>query len=75
MSFKGKSHSEETKKKIAESRKKYVGKKHPRYGAEWSDDQRAKYILTMHQKRLEEQQVKSFLIKYDSQFRRFKEKV
>jgi hypothetical protein len=72
MSFKGKTHSEETKKKIAESRKKYVGKKHPRYGAEWTDEQRAKFILTMHNKRLEDQKLKMFLIKYDSQFRRFK---
>ena len=74
MSFKGKSHSEETKKKIAASRKKYVGKNHPRFGAEWTDEQRAKYILTMHQKQLEEKQLKMFLIKYDSQFRNFKNK-
>jgi hypothetical protein len=73
MAFTGKKHTEETKRKIAESRKKYIGKKHPRYGAEWTDEQRAKYILTMHQRRLEDNQIKMFLIKYDSQFRRFKE--
>jgi len=73
MAFTGKRHTEETKKKIAESRKKYIGKKHPRYGAEWTDEQRAKYLLTMHQRKLEDNQVKMFLIKYDSQFRRFKE--
>ena len=73
MSFAGKKHSQETKDRIAASRKKYVGKKHPRYGAEWSDDQRAKYTLTMHQKKFEEQQIKSFLIKHDSEFRRFKQ--
>lgn len=73
MSFKGKRHSDETKKKIAESRKKYKGRNHPRFGAEWSDDQRAKFILTMHNKRLEDQKLKMFLIKYDSQFRKFKQ--
>ena len=72
MSFKGKTHSEETKRKIGQSRKNYVGKNHPRYGAEWSDEQRAKFILTMHNKRLEDQKLKMFLIKYDSQFRKFK---
>ena len=72
MAFTGKKHSEETKRKISESRKKYKGKNHPRFGAEWTDEQRAKYILTMHQRRLEDNQVKMFLIKYDSEFRRFK---
>ena len=71
MSFTGKKHSEETKQKIAASRKKYIGKKHPRFGAEWTDDQRAKYILTMHQRRLEEKNIKMFLIKYDGLYRKF----
>jgi hypothetical protein len=71
MSFTGKKHSEETKNKIAASRKKYIGKKHPRFGAEWTDDQRAKYILTMHQRREEEKNIKMFLIKYDGLYRKF----
>lgn len=73
MSFTGKKHSEETKRKISESRKKYVGKNHPRYGAEWTDDQRAKYILTMHQIREEDKRIKMFLIKYDSLYRKFQQ--
>jgi translation initiation factor 2 alpha subunit (eIF-2alpha) len=72
MSFKGKTHSEETKRKIALSRKKYTGKNHPRFGAEWTDEQRAKYILTMHHLKEEDKKVKMFLIKYDSLFRKFK---
>jgi hypothetical protein len=71
MSFAGKKHTEETKRKIAESRKKYIGKKHPRFGAEWTDEQRAKYILSMHHRREEERNIKMFLIKYDSLFRKF----
>ena len=71
MSFTGKKHTEETKQKIAASRKKYIGKKHPRFGAEWTDDQRARYILTMHQRRLEEKNIKMFLIKYDGLYRKF----
>lgn len=68
--FKG-PHSEETKRKISLSRKKYAGKNHPRFGATWNDDQRAKYILTMHQIREEEKKIKMFLIKYDGLYRKF----
>jgi hypothetical protein len=71
MSFKNKKHTPETKKKISDSRKLFTGKKHPRYGAEWNDDQRAKYILTMHHRRQEEKNIKMFLIKYDSLYRKF----
>lgn len=70
--FKGK-HTEETKRKISESRKKYRGEKHPRFGSEWTDEQRAKYILTMHEKRREEQRIKMFIIKYDSLFKKFQQ--
>lgn len=69
--FKGK-HTEETKKKISQSRNKYKGEKHPRFGAEWTDEQRAKYILTMYQRREEEKRIKMFLIRYDSLYRKFK---
>jgi hypothetical protein len=71
MSFTGKKHTEETKRKIAQSRKNYKGKNHPRYNAVWDDDQRAKYILTMHHRRQEEEKIKMFLIKYDSLYRKF----
>jgi len=71
MSFKNKKHTPETKKKISDSRKAFSGKKHPRYGAVWDDDQRAKYILTMHHRRQEEEKIKMFLIKYDSLYRKF----
>lgn len=70
--FKGK-HTEETKRKISESRKKYKGKDHPRYGSEWTDEQRAKYVITMHQRRLEENRIKMFLIKYDALYRKFQQ--
>lgn len=73
MSFTGKKHSEETKRKISLSRKKYTGKNHPRYGAEWTEEQRAKYILTMHHIRQEENRIKMFLIKYDSLYRNFQD--
>lgn len=72
--FKGK-HTEETKRKISESRKKYRGEKHPRFGSEWTDEQRAKYILTMHEKRREEQRIKMFIIKYDSLFKKFQQEI
>lgn len=71
MTFIGKKHSEETKKKISASRKKYTGKNHPRYNAEWTDDQRSKYILTMYQRKEEEKKIKLFLIKYDSLYKNF----
>lgn len=73
--FTGKKHSEDTKKKIAESRKKYVGKKHPRYGAEWTDEQRVKYMLTVQQKRQEEENLKLFLLKYQSEYLNFQKKL
>jgi hypothetical protein len=69
--FKG-PHSQETKIKISQSRKKYSGKNHPRYGATWNDDQRAKYILTMHDLREQDKKIKMFLIKYDGLYRKFK---
>jgi hypothetical protein len=69
--FKG-PHSQETKIKISQSRKKYSGKNHPRYGATWNDDQRAKYILTMHDLREQDKKIKMFLIKYDALYRKFK---
>jgi hypothetical protein len=73
MSFKNKKHSEATKKKISESRKKYRGAKHPRFGAEWTDEQRAKFILSMHQRALEEKRVKMFLIKHNELYTKFLE--
>lgn len=73
MAFHGK-HSEETKKKISESRKKYKGKKHPRYGATWTDEQKAKFILSMHQRAVEEKQIKMFLIKHNELYTKFLEK-
>jgi len=72
--FKG-PHSEETKRKISASRKKYSGKNHPRYGATWNDEQRAKYILTMHHIREEEKKIKMFLIKYDGLYRKFQQEL
>jgi hypothetical protein len=71
MSFKGKQHSEKTKKKISDSRKKYRGEKHPRFGANWTDEQRAKYILTTFQRREEEKRIKMFLVKYDNLYKNF----
>lgn len=64
-------HSEETKKKIAASRKKYAGKNHPRFGAEWSDEQRVKYMLTLQLRKQEEENVKLFLLKYQQQYLAF----
>jgi hypothetical protein len=71
MSFKGKQHSEKTKKKISDSRKKYSGENHPRFGANWTDEQRAKYILTTFQRREEEKRIKMFLVKYDNLYKNF----
>lgn len=71
MSFTGKKHSEKTKKKISESRKKYKGENHPRFGANWTDEQRAKYILTTFQRREEEKKIKMFLVKYDNLYKNF----
>ena len=73
MSFTGKKHSEKTKKKISESRKKYRGENHPRFGAEWTDEQRAKFILSAHQRKLEEKQIKMFLIKHNELYTKFLE--
>lgn len=73
--FKGKKHTDETKLKIAESRKKYIGKKHPRYGAEWTDDQRVKYMMTLQQRKTEEENVKLFLLKYQEQYLQFQKKL
>ncbi len=70
-----KKHTDESKKKISESRQKYTGEKHPRYGSEWTDEQRAKYILTMYQRREEEKRIKMFLIKYDSLYRKFQQEL
>ena len=64
MAFTGRKHSEESKAKIAASRKKYKGKNHPRFGAEWTDEQRAKFILTCHQRKQKEEKIKMFLMKY-----------
>lgn len=69
--FTGKKHTEESKRRISESRKKYKGKNHPRFGAEWTDDQRAKFILTCHQRKQEEKQVKMFLIKHNELYEKF----
>jgi hypothetical protein len=71
MGFKGRTHSEAAKKKISDSRKNYKGENHPRFGSEWTDEQRAKFILTSHQRQLEEKQMKMFIIKYDSEFKKF----
>ena len=71
--FTGKKHTEETKAKIAASRKKYKGKNHPRFGASWDDDQRAKFILTCHQRKQEEKQVRMFLIKHHALFTKFQQ--
>jgi hypothetical protein len=71
MSFTGKKHSDKTKKKISDSRKAYTGKDHPRYGAEWSDEQRAKFILSTFQRREEEKRIKMFLIRYDNLYKNF----
>ena len=73
MSFTGKKHSDKTKKKISESRKKYRGEKHPRFGASWDDEQRAKFILSMHQRAVEEKQIKMFLIKHNELYTKFLE--
>ena len=72
MAFTGR-HTEETKKKISESRKKYKGKKHPRYGATWTDEQKAKFILSMHQRAVEEKRIKMFLIKHNELYTKFQE--
>ena len=69
--FTGKKHTEESKAKIAASRKKYRGAKHPRYGAEWSDDQRAKFILTCHHRKQEDEKIKMFLIKHNDLYAKF----
>ena len=69
--FTGKKHTEESKAKIAASRKKYRGKLHPRFGAEWTDEQRAKFILTCHQRKQEEKQIKMFLIKHNELYEKF----
>jgi hypothetical protein len=69
--FTGKKHSEEAKRKISESRKKYKGKNHPRFGASWDDEQRAKFILTCHQRKQEEKQVQMFLIKHNELYEKF----
>jgi hypothetical protein len=69
--FTGKKHTEESKRRISESRKKYKGKNHPRFGAEWTDEQRAKFILTCHQRKQEEKQVKMFLIKHNELYEKF----
>lgn len=74
MAFTGLKHTEETKKKIAESRKKYVGKNHPRYGAEWTSEQRVKYMLTLQARRQEEENIKMFLLKYHQQYLDFQKK-
>lgn len=73
MSFLGKKHSNETKAKIAASRRKYRGKKHPRFGATWTDEQRAKFILSVHQNKMEEKQIKMFLIKHNELFTKFQQ--
>jgi hypothetical protein len=69
--FTGKKHTEESKLKISQSRKKYRGKNHPRFGAEWTSDQRAKFILTCHQRKIEEKQVKMFLITHNALYEKF----
>jgi hypothetical protein len=69
--FTGKKHTEESKRRISESRKKYKGKNHPRFGAEWTDEQRAKFILTCHQRKQEERQVRMFLIKHNELYEKF----
>jgi hypothetical protein len=69
--FTGKKHTEESKRRISESRKKYRGKHHPRFGAEWTDEQRAKFILTCHQRKQEEKQVRMFLIKHNELYEKF----
>ncbi len=61
-------HSEETKKKISNAMK---GKKHPRSGAEWTDEQRLKYSLTIYDKQQREQALKMFLIKHNSEWTQF----
>jgi hypothetical protein len=71
MSFTNKKHTDATKKKISDSRKNYKGKDHPRYGAEWSDEQRAKFILSTFQRREEEKRIKMFLIRYDNLYKNF----
>jgi hypothetical protein len=72
--FKGRKHTAEAKKKISDARKLYIGKKHPRYGAEWTDEQRVKYMLTLQQRRVEEENIKLFLVKYQSQYLEFQQK-
>lgn len=74
MSFTGKKHTEETKRKIAKSRKKYVGKNHPRTGSSWTEEQRVKYMLTMEKLKQEEQNIKLFLLTHQKQFLDFQKK-
>ena len=74
MSFIGKTHTDETKRKISKSRIKYTGKNHPRAGACWTDEQRVKYMLTMEHRKHEDQTMKLFLLKHHQQYIDFQKK-
>lgn len=65
--------SEEHKKKIAESRAKFIGKKAPRYGQKWSQEQRIKHQLTAYHNREREKQLKMFLILYNQEWEKFQQ--
>lgn len=67
MSFKQK-HSDATKQKISRAMK---GKKHPRFGAEWTDEQRVKFQLTVYNRKLQEQLLKNFILQHNAAWEQF----
>ena len=69
MSF-NQRHTEETKKKISAAMK---GRKHPRYGAEWTSEQRIKFQLTVYNRQREETLLRLFLEKYQKQWLEFQQ--
>lgn len=66
MSFTGRKHSPETKARIAASMKQYKGTSHPKYGTEWSAEQRDKYNDTIMNKQLASEAFTHFLVAYQA---------